>query len=416
MSKYRVLFLAPSTTDRVYNNITHSFILKEMKELSRKGIEVFFLTHKLPSTTIGNIQILNSKKLYIENKLFRLIKTSAYLLKNLSSLIFQFPNRLIDLYCYCYLERCIDKIISKYQIDILHTNFFFPWGGCGLISASKYKIPIVATIRGAEVCDMPHLNYGGQRDKLFVKLSTLAAKKIKIITAPNKEKCRIVGNLYGFEKNSIRYVPNGVENIEVESQRVKRGDTFRMITVGNLIKLKNTSTLIESIREIKKMKKFELIVVGSGPEANHVKLLIDEHGLNDVVELKQEMPKEELFKLIASSSCLVNCSLVEGMPNVVLEALSLGVPVICSRIPGHVEVVKDGYNGWLFDPKDPNELSKIIAKLLDNPELCEGAARNAKDSVKEFTLEKKIEKYIKIYDEVTAAKPSASATQDKRKN
>jgi glycosyltransferase involved in cell wall biosynthesis len=88
----------------------------------------------------------------------------------------------------------------------------------------------------------------------------------------------------------------------------------------------------------------------------------------------------------------------EGLPLVLLEAALLGIPSICSNIPGNNEVVVDGVTGLLFPPGDPAALARQIDRLLSDRELCVGMGRKARERARqEFTIEAMTERVEALY-------------------
>ena len=114
------------------------------------------------------------------------------------------------------------------------------------------------------------------------------------------------------------------------------------------------------------------------------------------------MGREELPPIYRACHCFVNSSLYEGMPNVVLEAMASGLPVIASRVPGNEELVVDGENGYLCDLQSPGQFIEAMQRLIDDPALGFrlGAAGRAR-VVQEFSWEKIARDYAALFDGVS---------------
>lgn len=125
---------------------------------------------------------------------------------------------------------------------------------------------------------------------------------------------------------------------------------------------------------------------------------VSEAGVADVmdvylpsVNIKEEYQKSDLF-------CLP--SFFEGFPNVLCEAMSCGLPVACSRVCDHPYMVKEGINGFLFDPHNPEEIANALEKLLllSKEARLEMSAANRAFAEKTMSPESFVDKYIKIIE------------------
>lgn len=378
------------------DKITYNFIYKELLALVDIGVEMFFITSNTNHICPKGLNLINPIDLLNEAKILRRLKNILYFLKHY---LFFFESFYINprqtLQC-CYFERLIEKAIEKYSIDIVHSHFLHPDGEAGVLSAEKFGIGAVATLRGAELYCMPDINHGARRDHFFVELSSKSMKKIDIITAPNKEMCEIVKNLYDIESDKVIYLPNGVEKIDVKFKVEKQKNRVRIIFVGRLCKRKNVITLLRALKAIN-YESLDTILVGIGPEKKALLGYIKKNQVKNV-KIIEEMAKDKLFNEIVNSHCLILPSIVEGMPNVVLEALSLGVPVICSNISPHDEIVQNDVNGWLFEATDWQELKSRIEYLIDNIDVLPNMEKRAKLSVNKYSLENKVSRYLDIYN------------------
>jgi glycosyltransferase involved in cell wall biosynthesis len=115
-----------------------------------------------------------------------------------------------------------------------------------------------------------------------------------------------------------------------------------------------------------------LRMVGDGPQMHELKRHASEAGLGKSVTWHGWTTKEQLRELYTTSSCFVNPSFYEGMPNTVLEAMASGLPVVVSDVPGNNTLIEDGWNGYVFDLKKPDAFFEALAKLIQDPE---GAAK-----------------------------------------
>jgi glycosyltransferase involved in cell wall biosynthesis len=162
------------------------------------------------------------------------------------------------------------------------------------------------------------------------------------------------------------------------------------LTVGRLVEQKGFAYLIEACRLLKqKGLALKLVMVGNGPLAKSLKAQIDKAGLAGAIDMIDTMPQEELFGLYAKAYAFVLPCVVaanqdrDGIPNVLLEAMAAGMPVISTTISGVPEAVRHGENGILVAEKNAEELAGAMADLLSNPERARILGEAAKRSVHE---------------------------------
>lgn len=152
-------------------------------------------------------------------------------------------------------------------------------------------------------------------------------------------------------------VPNGVE------QRPLGARTGRhVVYVGRLIGLKGIDLLIEAMRGLPDA---ELVVAGDGPERERIRNL--SAGLR--VTFTGHVSHDAALRLIEQAGCLVLPSRTEAFSNVILEAMSFGIPVIATRVGGNVDLVESGVNGILVPPDDPAALRAAIRSVTTSDAL-----------------------------------------------
>jgi glycosyltransferase involved in cell wall biosynthesis len=395
-----VLFLSinvPANGKR--DSITYNFITKEMDLLSKRGYNVYFLSESLKiNSEIHKIKYISKNAILEQNTLIRRIKNFLFLIKYFE-LYWRFSfldfKKTMGI---CGIERALDKIIKTYNINLIHTHFFYPEGENGMISAKKHKVPIIATLRGAELYNLPDLEYGAMLEKYYRQMVVQSIKYVDYFTAPNRHLTSRLMDIFDISSEKVEYVPNGV-NTKISIQKIEREDSeVRFIAVGRLIKTKNFDLLLHALKFLNDSS-LKLTIIGEGPLYSHLTNLILKNNIKDI-SIIDEMPKYKLFNVIASSDCLIHPSFVEGMPNVVLESLAIGIPCLVSNIPAHNELIKEGLNGFLFDPYSQKDLIKKMQFILRNRNILSHMKDYCINSVRRYSIEAKIDKYIEIYEKV----------------
>lgn len=191
----------------------------------------------------------------------------------------------------------------------------------------------------------------------------------------------------------------------------KNDSTFQYIcTVAVLSPIKNIETLIRAFAEVnKKFPELKLVVIGDGPSKESLQNLTDdlfsplrlERG-GELVVFTGRLPPEEVRDIVKDSYAFVLSSLSEGLPRVLLEAMALAKPVIATNVGGIPEIVRDGENGLLMEPKDIPGLAEKIEYLVANPVLAQKMGEAGRLFAQEnFSNEKYIRNYITMIKQIS---------------
>jgi glycosyltransferase involved in cell wall biosynthesis len=158
---------------------------------------------------------------------------------------------------------------------------------------------------------------------------------------------------------------------------------FKVITVGRLVPWKQIDKLVEAID---RCEDIGLVVVGEGPERQNVQALVQALGVGERIYMAGARDKQDTIALMRACDLFVLNSTYEGFPHVVLEAMSLGLPVVATAVGGTPEVVHDGKNGRLILPSDPKALAGILRELASSESERRGLVLGANQTVKQWNL------------------------------
>lgn len=181
----------------------------------------------------------------------------------------------------------------------------------------------------------------------------------------------------------------------------KRGDILNIIVVARHSQQKNVPVFIEAVNIAKEMNiKFHVDWYGDnggGNKENHEQLA-KQYQLDDVLTFWPSKYDIERYYRKADAFCLP--SLYEGFPNVVCEAMCTGLPVICSNVCDNPYLIEDGVGGFLFNPKDPNDIALKIQKLssLSEDQLKKMGQNNRAKGEILFSAETFVDKYIQLIE------------------
>ena len=197
-----------------------------------------------------------------------------------------------------------------------------------------------------------------------------ATKADLIITPSNHLKNVVKG--WGVKENSIKVIYNGTKLKNKPDPIVDQpNDYLKLITVGRLAPWKNIDIIIEALSDYKKANQnFIFYIVGSGPEEIKLKKLVNDLDLENFVTFTGQLQKDDLNYYLQKSDIYIQASSYEGLPHVILEAMSHNLSIISTPIGGTNEVIQDGKNGWVWELENnfkPNKNNLI--EILNNLKL-----------------------------------------------
>lgn len=171
--------------------------------------------------------------------------------------------------------------------------------------------------------------------------------------------------------------------------------------VGNLVKRKGVEEFTRAIPQVlKKRQDVVFIIGGTGPFFNSLKKFVNCHQLSIKVTFKGRIPEEDLPTCLNELKLLVLPSYSEGLPNIVLEAMACGTPVLATPVGAIPDVIKDGENGFIMESNSPECISRNIVRVLGFENLRK-ISKNARRFVEEkYCYEAAVERYWKLLNKI----------------
>jgi glycosyltransferase involved in cell wall biosynthesis len=247
------------------------------------------------------------------------------------------------------------------RIDAIDAHYMYPDGVAAAWLGQRFGIPTVVTSRGTDVNLIPR--HAIPRRLIRGTIADAAA----LIAVSAAIKSALVD--LGAPSKKVTVLRNGVDTalfrpMERSAARAALGLTrLTLLSVGLLIERKGHHRIIEAMTQL---PDFELLIVGEGPERDRLAAQIDRLGLTARVRLLGSRPHAELPALYSAADALVLASSREGWPNVLLEAMACGTPVIASNIWGNPEVVGDAEAGVLMEQNTPDGVAAATRRLFAN--------------------------------------------------
>ena len=151
------------------------------------------------------------------------------------------------------------------------------------------------------------------------------------------------------------------------------------------------------------MPKAKFLVVGEGAEKNRLKKLAEKLNISENVIFTGL--RGDVREILVITDIFVLPSLFEGLPNVIMEAMLAGKPVVATHIPGNDELVIDGETGSLVLSKDSDSLASAIINILENPDKGKQMGINGRKRVEEyFSIDETVKKTEELYEALVRLK------------
>ncbi len=225
----------------------------------------------------------------------------------------------------------------------------------------------------------------GLRTELLKCLRSWWTRRADRIITPSRYLARWVA-AWGVPAEKITVIYNALEPVDgikpapLPFDRLLSTTSlkFKVVTVGRLVRWKGVDGLLKAVAQLDGVS---LVIVGDGPERQDLEEQTRSLGIAEKVYFAGQASHNEALSLIAACDLFVLNSSYEGFPHVVLEAMSLGLPVVATAVGGTPEVVEEGYNGKLIELSDNGLLQEALSHLITSPlerqHLAEGARRTA---------------------------------------
>jgi len=208
---------------------------------------------------------------------------------------------------------------------------------------------------------------------------------------------------HAFEPPSEKELARWQSELELASDAIVVG------IIASLLPIKDHATLFHAVARLApQWPALRVVVVGQGPELEPLRGLATQLGIAGVVRFAGLRPAVPSFHFLFDVSVL--CSISEGFPNSLVEAMAAGRPIVATDVGGVRDAVRDGLNGLLVPPRDPSALAAALASLLANRDRrLELGAAGMKRAREEFHARTVVGSLERLYDSLLTSHPQSDA-------
>ncbi|MBS1627066.1 MAG: glycosyltransferase family 4 protein [Bacteroidetes bacterium] len=294
-----------------------------------------------------------------------------------------------------YKHNYLAWFINKIKYDVIH----FEFSGLGI-----FFLPVMDKLKGAKAvsCRGTAENVKLLDDEERQKSLTKLFKKVDLIHCVS-EKMKETVEPFCRDKNKLFVNTPAVDtSIFKPSTNKKENSIFTIVSVGRLSFVKGHLIGLLAIRHIAQQG-FNVVwdVIGDGPELEQIQFHIRTLQIEKNVRLLGKRTHDEVNEILNSANALILTSYAEGIPNVVLEAMSKEIPVVTTNCGGVAEVIENGKDGFIVDLYAHEAMAQKIIFLMQNEILAKQIAKAARQKIIEkFSLENQAKTFYKFYSSV----------------
>jgi len=257
---------------------------------------------------------------------------------------------------------------------LIHAHCAYPDGVGVALAARMLGLPYVITAHGSDInvyaekrLLRPQIRWALRGASGVVAVSGALASKIEQLTAKAPLGPRASIPCAGFDPSVFHPRPLS----QARAALALPADARIVVFVGHLVPIKGIGFLVEAWAELMRRGLLQaqdrLVLIGEGTERAALERQVAAAGVHGHVQFTGVLAQREVSGWVSAANLLCLPSMNEGMPNVVVEALASGVPVVATRVGGVPDLVQDKVNGLLVAPAQPAALADAIAQALTHP-------------------------------------------------
>ena len=256
-------------------------------------------------------------------------------------------------------------IRDGFDFDLIDAHFCYPDGIAAIWLGKQLGKPVVVTARGSDI------NLYRQFSSPSAQLKRWLPRANGLITV--SQSLAVAVEDMGIKASKRRVLSNGINlsmftpSQDRNSLKQKLGFTAyerHLVMVANLVELKQHKLLIAALKECDEIS---LSIVGDGPLSNELSAQVKMLNLQQRVKFHGRLEQEDVVSIVQASDALCLCSSREGWPNVLLEAMACGTPVVATNVGGVSEIVKPESGGVLVKEQTASSIAEGIKSLFANP-------------------------------------------------
>lgn len=269
-------------------------------------------------------------------------------------------------------SRTLRKLQQERDFDVIDAHFVYPDGAAAVLLGKWFGKPVVVSARGTDIHTFPQyrvprmwIEWVLRESAALVSVSASLAERLRQLGAPDT-KITVLRNGVDLKL----FAPGDRAGLRKELNL--RGPL--LVSVGHLVMDKGHQLVIEALRDLPDM---HLAIVGDGPMRGRLQSIAAELGVADRITWTGNVDQMTLVKYYGAADVTVLASKEEGMPNVLLESMACGTPVVSADVGGAREVVDAADAGILLEQRTAQAIVDAVRALTNQPRTATAVRRHA---------------------------------------
>ena len=301
-----------------------------------------------------------------------------------------------------FAQRLADSLLPEVDLFHLHTPLPPPL---------NVAAPCLLTVHTPMMAERQAIRMASLR-VLLIKLQIAVSIRIEQTLIADADGLGAVAQsvadelgTYGVDRTRVRVMGNAVDTdlfCPGEEREARRTPEPIILAAGRLDVRKGLEDLIAAMEIVAKASPCaRLWIAGSGPLKKHLAQGSERLGLGRTIYFLGHIAQAKLIEMYRTATVFVHAAHYEGLPTVLLEAMACGRAVVSTAVSGALDVVEDGVNGLLVQPRDPDALAEAISSLLADPGLRARLGAAARSTVEEaFSWPVIGQRYTRYYQDL----------------
>jgi L-malate glycosyltransferase len=287
------------------------------------------------------------------------------------------------------------RLAHVWRPDVIHVHFAVPNAPAALVISRLSGIPYVLT---AHLGDVP----GGTPEKTarwfrwVLPFTPPLWKSASAVIAVSEFTRQLALKQYPVD---IQVIHNGIDVSAHDPGEIRIGQPPQIVFAGRFVQQKNPLQVVRVLGCLRDLP-WHCAMLGDGPLREEVQAEISRLDLDDRFTLTGWIEPEKVIDWFHHSDILFMPSLSEGLPVAGLQALACGLAVIAGRVGGFIDLVKDGHNGFLLDPRDSVGFQAALSMLLGDPAQLLYFRQSSREHARQFDLNVVVESYIHLFESI----------------
>jgi glycosyltransferase involved in cell wall biosynthesis len=289
------------------------------------------------------------------------------------------------------------RMLRQHPVDILHiNNGGYPGAQSAQMAAIAAHEMGYRTLMTIANTPLPH-QWPHWLEQMVDRRVSMALDKVVMLA---EGQARLMIEQRGFRPDQMAVIPYGFRDLGGPLASQAARPTITVGLVGSFLKLKGHHYLIEAVIALRaRYPQLRVLFIGDGPTRRDIELLCQQRGVDDLVTFKGYCPQAETLELMRQIDILTVPSELEGMPYVILQAMSLGLPVVATRVGGIPDMIVPGETGDLVPPMDVPALTHALDRMLESPAAMRRIGRQGYARFQaQFSIDRMLQNYQTLYD------------------